>query len=185
MPTKEELGRRLKSIRLARGMTLKDVESRSGISMTHTSKIERGKASPTIQALEKLARALDKTLPYFVEESDLSEVSIVRKGERPIIREEQDGIIVEGLSRGVPGGSLHFYYVSAAPSNKETHRQAHGGEECAIVIRGSIEVGIGDERHVLRSGESIHFKATMPHFFRNVGNSRAEAIWGSTQNPLL
>ncbi len=185
MPTKEELGRRLKTVRLARGMTLKDVEGRSGISMTHTSKIERGKASPTIQALEKLARALDKTLPYFVEESDLSEVSIVRKGERPVILQEQDGVVVEGLSRGVPGGTLHFYYVSAPPSSKETVRQAHGGEECAIVIRGTLEVGVGEERHLLRSGESIHYKATMPHFFRNSGNTRAEAIWGSTQNPLF
>lgn len=185
MPSKEELGRRLKSVRLARGLTLKDVESRSGISMTHTSKIERGMASPTIQALEKLARALDKTLPYFVEDMELSDVSMVRRAERPILVQERDGIVVEGLSRGVPGGTLHFYYVTAAPSTNETQRQAHGGEECVIVIRGSLEVGVGDQRYVLRNGESIHFKATTPHSFRNAGSAKVEAIWGSTQNPLF
>lgn len=185
MPTKEELGRRLKAIRLSRGLTLKDVESRSGISMTHTSKIERGMASPTIQALEKLARALDKTLPYFVEDDELSDVSMVKRAERPIILQERDGIVVEGLSRGVPGGTLHFYYVSAEPSGRETPRQAHGGEECAIVIRGSLEIGVGNDRYLLRNGESIHFKAVMPHFFRNAGSTKAEAIWGSTQNPLF
>jgi transcriptional regulator with XRE-family HTH domain len=185
MPTKEELGRRLKSVRMARGMTLKEVEDRSGISMTHTSKIERGMASPTIQALEKLARALDKTLPYFVEDDELAEVSVVRKGQRPVIHQERDGIVVEGLSHGVPGGTLHFYYVSAAPSGRQTERQAHGGEECAIVIRGSLEIGVGEERHLLRTGESIHYKATRPHFFRNAGTTRLEAIWGSTQNPLF
>jgi transcriptional regulator with XRE-family HTH domain len=184
MPTKEELGRRLKAIRLAKGLTLKDVEGRSGISMTHTSKIERGMASPTIQALEKLARALDKTLPYFVEDDELSDVSMVKRAERPLVQ-ERDGILVEGLSRGVPGGTLHFYYVSAQANGGETRRQAHGGEECVIVLRGSLEIGVGDERYVLRNGESLHFKAVRPHFFRNAGSTKAEAIWGSTQNPLL
>jgi transcriptional regulator with XRE-family HTH domain len=185
MPTREELGRRLKSVRLARGMTLKDVEVRSGISMTHTSKIERGLASPTVNALEKLARALDKTLAYFVEDAELSEVSVVRKGERPMLAHETEGITVEALSRGVPGGTLYFYYVTAAPGNPQTRREAHGGEECAIVVRGCIEIAVGEERHTLRHGESIHFKSKDPVTFRNPGRTPAEIIWGSTQTQLF
>lgn len=185
MPTREELGRRLKSVRLARGMTLKDVETRSGISMTHTSKIERGMASPTIQALEKLARALDKTLAYFVEDTELSEVSVVRKAERPILVHEPDGITVEALSRGVPGGTLYFYYVTAPPNGREARREPHGGEDCAIVVRGALEIAVGEERHTLRHGESIHFKAQEPLMFRNPGRVPAEVIWGSTQTPLF
>ena len=185
MPTRQELGRRLKTVRLARGMTLKDVEARSGISMTHTSKIERGMASPTIHALEKLARALDKTLAYFVEDMDLSEVSVVRKGERPILAREEDGITVESLTRGVPGGTLYFFYVTAPPTGKETRREPHGGEECAIVVKGTLEIAIGEERHTLRNGESIHFKANEPLTFRTVGRTPAEVIWGSTQTPLF
>ncbi len=185
MPTRQELGRRLKTVRLARGMTLKDVEARSGISMTHTSKIERGMASPTIHALEKLARALDKTLAYFVEDTDLSEVSVVRKGERPILAREPDGILVESLTRGVPGGTLYFFYVTAPPTGKETRREPHGGEECAIVVKGTLEIAIGAERHTLRYGESIHFKSSAPLTFRNAGRTPVEVIWGSTQTPLF
>lgn len=185
MPSKEELGRRLKAIRLARGLTLKEVEALSGVSMTHTSKIERGKASPTIQALEKLARALDKTLPYFVEDSELPEVSTVRRGQRPLVLQERDGVTVEGLTRGVAGGTLQFYYVTVSPNGREAERQAHGGEECAFLLRGSLEIVVGEERHVLRPGESIHFRSTLPHSFRNPGGTKAEAIWGSTQNPLF
>ena len=43
-----EMGRRIKMLRIARGMTLKDLEERGGISATHVSEIERGKASPTV-----------------------------------------------------------------------------------------------------------------------------------------
>jgi transcriptional regulator with XRE-family HTH domain len=166
-------------------MTLKDVEARSGISMTHTSKIERGMASPTIHALEKLARALDKTLAYFVEDTELSEVSVVRKSERPILVRDADGLTVESLSRGVPGGSLYFYYVTAPPTGKERRREPHGGEECAIVVKGTLEIAVGDARHTLRYGESIHFKSSQPVAFRNPGRTPVEVIWGSTQTPLF
>jgi transcriptional regulator with XRE-family HTH domain len=185
MPTKEELGRRLKAVRIQRGPTLKDVESRSGVSMTHTSQIERGMTSPTIGALEKLARALDKTLPYFVEDRPISEVSVIRKGERNIVRQEKGGITVEALTGGITGGGLQFYHVTMPVGGRETRSRAHAGEECAVVLRGTLEVGVGDERHLIRAGESIHFKATSPHYLRNAGKTQVEAIWASDQNPLF
>jgi len=183
MPTKEELGRRIKAVRVERGLTLKEVEARSGVSMTHTSQIERGKTSPTIGALEKLARALDKTLPFFVEDRAVNDVSIVRKDERSRVRHERNGVQVETLTAGITGGDLQFFHIAFADGGKETKRREHEGEECAVVIRGTIEVCVGDERHTLRAGDSIHFNARAPHSIRNAGRTRAEAIWVSNQNP--
>ena len=57
-PSPTELGRRIKMLRIAAGLTLKDLEERGGISATHVSEIERGKASPTIGALARIAHAL-------------------------------------------------------------------------------------------------------------------------------
>ncbi len=185
MPTKEELGRRIKAVRVERGLTLKEVEARSGVSMTHTSQIERGKTSPTIGALEKLARALDKTLPYFVEDRAVTDVSIVRKAERNSVRHERNGIQVEVLSGGITGGELQFFHVALAEGSKETKRREHEGEECAVVLRGAIEVCVGDDRHTLRAGDSIHFNAAAPHSLKNAGRTRAEAIWVSDQNPFF
>jgi transcriptional regulator with XRE-family HTH domain len=185
MPTKEELGRRIKAVRIERGMTLKEVEVRSGVSMTHTSQIERGMTSPTIGALEKLARALDKTLPYFVEERVVHDVSLVRKDERTQVRQDKNGLTVESLSGGITGGALQLFHVTLSEGAKETRRRDHDGEECGIVLRGSIEVGIGEQRHTLRAGDSIHFKGSMPRYIRNAGRTQAEAIWVSDKNPFL
>jgi len=185
MPTKEELGRRIKAVRVQRGLTLKEVEARSGVSMTHTSQIERGKTSPTIGALEKLARALDKTLPFFVEDRAVNEVSITRKTERSPVRQDRNGIQIESLTGGITGGNLQFFHVALPEGGKETKRREHHGEECAVVLRGAIEVSIGEERHTLRAGDSIHFNATAPHSIRNAGKTRAEAVWVSDQNPFF
>ncbi len=82
MPTKEEVGRRVRMARFRRDMTLKEVATRSGMSATHISEIERGKTSPTIGALQRIASALDERPAHFVEERDAPLAVLTRKDDR-------------------------------------------------------------------------------------------------------
>src|SRR5690348_3345045 len=77
-PTPAELGRRIKLLRISRGLTLKDLEERGGISATHVSEIERGKASPTVGALGRIARALGLRPATLVEPRMLPEMTVLR-----------------------------------------------------------------------------------------------------------
>ncbi len=88
MITKEDLGNRIRLVRKQRTFTLKDLERVSGFSATHISEIERGKTSPTIGALVKIAKALGKETSYFLEEEQLSEIAVVRRNERQALPEE-------------------------------------------------------------------------------------------------
>ena len=56
METRNEIGSRIKQFRLAKGLTLKDIELRAKVSATHVSEIERGMTSPTVGALAKIER---------------------------------------------------------------------------------------------------------------------------------
>ncbi|MFH1681834.1 MAG: XRE family transcriptional regulator [Candidatus Eisenbacteria bacterium] len=185
MPSREELGRRLKSIRLQKGLTLREVELLSGVSMTHTSQIERGMTSPTVGALEKLARALDKTASYFIEEAVLDETSLRSRDDRSTLISEKCGLRLEGLSGGIAGGMLHFCYVKATPVLTEPPRRTHEGEEALTVLKGSIEVVVGEDRYRLRAGDSLHFRSNRPHVFYSNTRSGAEAVWVSTAAPVL
>src|SRR5438093_12552772 len=77
-PSPAELGRRIRMLRISRGLTLKELEERGGISATHVSEIERGKASPTIGALGRIARALGLRPATLVEPHMLPEVAGTR-----------------------------------------------------------------------------------------------------------
>src|SRR6059036_3950065 len=81
-PSPTELGRRIKMLRIAAGLTLKDLEERGGISATHVSEIERGRASPTIGALSRIAVALGVRPALLVEARVLPEATVMRAGER-------------------------------------------------------------------------------------------------------
>jgi transcriptional regulator with XRE-family HTH domain len=78
-PTPSELGRRIKLLRVARNLTLKEIEKRGHISATHVSEIERGKASPTVGALARIAQALGVRPATLIEPRVLPEVARSRR----------------------------------------------------------------------------------------------------------
>src|SRR6185503_17011333 len=81
-PTPEELGRRIKMLRVSCGLTLKDLEERGGISATHVSEIERGKASPTVGALARIAHALGVRPALLVGARMLPDTTVTRAADR-------------------------------------------------------------------------------------------------------
>src|SRR5206468_12514557 len=105
-PSPTELGRRIKLLRVGRGLTLKDLEERGGISATHVSEIERGKASPTVRALARIARALGLRPATLVEPHMLPEVAVTRAAERHARRVQWGSAILEAVAEPVQGGTL-------------------------------------------------------------------------------
>ena len=68
------IGERLRECRKRQRLTLKAIENLAGVSATHISEIERGKTSPTIGALSKIAHALGKDITFFVEDEPLADI---------------------------------------------------------------------------------------------------------------
>jgi len=183
MPTKSELGKRVREERLRQSLTLKAVENLAGVSATHISQIERGITWPTVNALHKVATALKKNMSVFLEEVELPEVSKLAGTGNTMILSEHPKVVLRALSSGIPGARLKFYMLIAHPGNKDgkemmvTH--SHEGDECGLVLSGRIEVKIGDEILTLKQGDSVHFNGHKPHGIRNVGTNVSESVWAA------
>jgi transcriptional regulator with XRE-family HTH domain len=181
MPSKAELGKRIREERLRQSKTLKDVEGRSGVSATHISQIERGITWPTVNALHKVAVALDKHTSFFLEEVELPEICL-STGKDPLILSEQPRVSMSPLTDGIPGGKIHFYKLVAEPSNgaeKFVPGHAHEGDECGWVLSGHIQVKVGEEVFDLKRGDAIHFSGSNFHGIKNVGSEVSESVWAA------
>jgi transcriptional regulator with XRE-family HTH domain len=181
MPSKTELGKRIREERLRQSKTLKDVEGRSGVSATHISQIERGITWPTVNALHKVATALQKNTSFFLEEVELPEIC-VSTGANPVILSEKPRVVMQPLTNGIPGGKLHFYMLTVEPDGgaaKFVPGHEHEGDECGWVLSGRIQVKIGDEIKELKKGDAIHFNGTKFHGIRNLGNEVSESVWAA------
>jgi transcriptional regulator with XRE-family HTH domain len=165
-----ELGRRIKQERLRRGLTLKDIEAKVGISATHLSEVERGKSSPTVGVLEKIARALGTRSALLIDAASGLPVSHTRPGHRRIVFNEHVTVRTESLSMSFPGAEISIllktYAQGVAPLGPS---HAHEGEEFVHVLQGKLHVRVGEEDYVLEPGDSLHFKSTRPHAYRNGG----------------
>ncbi|MFH1314145.1 MAG: cupin domain-containing protein [Candidatus Eisenbacteria bacterium] len=182
MPTKTELGRRLREERVRRTLTLKDVEKRSGVSATHISQIERGITWPTVNALNKVATALEKKTSFFLEEVELADVCRLSGDGSTMLISEDPRLTLKTMTNGIPGGQLHFYKLIVEPAGDNTdfaRLHCHEGDECGWVVSGKVELKVGDELFELGEGDTVHFNGNKPHGIRNIGDRVSESVWAA------
>ncbi|MEJ2720955.1 MAG: XRE family transcriptional regulator, partial [bacterium] len=166
MLDKLELGKRIKKIREEKHLTLKNIEAAASISATHISEIERGKTSPTLGALIRIAKALGKDPSYFIEEEELGDVCLVTLENR--IQESLKGGAgtLERLTSSIPGGRLQACVITLAGGR--SHRgepHSHRGNEAALVLSGKLLFSVGGEECELSEGDAITYDAAEQHAY--------------------
>jgi transcriptional regulator with XRE-family HTH domain len=173
-----ELGRRIKQLRLAQALTLKDIESKVGVSATHVSEIERGKTSPTVGALAKIAEALEVNPSFLVDLPVGDHISFTRKGEREFIIGPKTGARWEILTTERPFAELSLLLLELEPEMKDPLiRPPRPGDKFLYILDGVLQIELGDEKFVLRKGDSVHFKASMPTKLLNLGERVCRVFW--------
>jgi transcriptional regulator with XRE-family HTH domain len=170
------LGRRIKMLRIGRGLTLKELEERGGISATHVSEIERGKASPTVGALGKIASALGVRPAALMEPRPLPEVSVHRAGEPETAPVTWGGATIQALTGPTHGTTLGLHRVTLPIARDLALEHRHEGEEWVTVLSGVAEIRVEGQPFVLREGDSLHFHASRPHAYANLGSAPATLL---------
>ncbi len=178
MPTKEEVGRRVRMARFRRDMTLKEVATRSGMSATHISEIERGKTSPTIGALQRIASALDERPAHFVEERDAPLAVLTRKDDRTkvfVCDEEGHVHNIERINADPPWATLRIVKGGGNPGERAV-RPPEPGELVMLAMKGMVRVTVGDNSAVLREGDTIQFPLETGYTVETLGEENSEVI---------
>src|SRR4051812_48103207 len=100
-PTVAAVGPRVKALREAMDLSLRDLAERSGVSAPMLSQVERGETSPTLQIASRIASGLELRLSQLLRLDEEGTVSIVRAGEGR--RGGAGGHAYEGLTPPLPG----------------------------------------------------------------------------------
>jgi len=173
------LGARVRALREAADLSLRDLADRSGVSAPMLSQVERGETSPTLAVAGKIASGLDLTLSQLLRLDEGRHVIVTREGERRARRSK--GHLVEEVTPPLPGQradvSAHTLAPGAAtgaPDDPPLHEP--GARETAVVQDGSIDLFIDGERHELAEGDSVTFDADLPHHFENNGKAEARFL---------
>jgi transcriptional regulator with XRE-family HTH domain len=166
----QAVGPRLRALRRARGVTLAELSTATGISVSTLSRMESGQRKPTLELLLPLARAHQVPLDDIVGAPQTGDPRIHLK---PF---KANGSTFVPLTRR-PGG-LQAYKQIIAPNWPKTPPalQVHEGYEWIYVLSGRVRLLLGDQDVTLKAGEVAEFDTHLPHFVGNPGPRVAEVL---------
>lgn len=170
------LGPRIRALREASSLSLRELSSRSGVSAPMLSQVERGETSPTLTVAERIAEGLELRLSQLLRLDEEGAISIVRKDERR--GERHDGHAYEILTPALPGQraevTLHTLVPGARTGDAPMHEP--GARETVVVQQGAVTFLCDGDRHDLNQGDSVTFDADLPHHFENPGKEEAALL---------
>jgi XRE family transcriptional regulator, regulator of sulfur utilization len=166
------IGPRIRALRDAMGLSLRDLAERSGVSAPMLSQVERGETSPTLAVASKIATGLELTLSQLLRLDEGQHIAISRAAGRR--RSERGGHRFEELTPPLPGQradvSLHVLEPGATTGGrKDPPMHEPGSRETAVVLAGTLALVVDGSRHELEEGDSVTFDADLPHHFENEG----------------
>jgi len=166
-------GKRLLKLRREKKLTLKHIANETGLATGYISQVEKGDVIPPVSVLLQLSRALEIDSSLLLRE----EKKQAAKKSADDFQKRTDDYTYEVLTPAARHKHLKAFKIFIDP--KSTHKgigYQHLGEEFHHVLRGKIEVMVGENKNILGPGDSLHFNSSIVHKLRNIGHEKAELI---------
>ena len=184
---KKLIGKKLKATRLRNDMTIQELAVSSNVSSNMISRIERGLTTPSVEIIVRLANSFGMSINYFVEEAEKGSTIVhTKKGQGEPIFFFEDKHQIISLTQGLRDPNFTVFFDTIEPNcGSGDGGMVHSGEEFALVMEGTLEFIVDDERFVLEEGDSIVFKASLPHRWRNLHQGKTNVLWVVSPAPSL
>jgi len=176
MPARKKsqpIGKKLLKLRRDRKLTLNHMANETGLSTKMISQVEKGEIIPPVSVLLQLSRALEIDSSILLREE---KKKAGKQSERDYRRRTED-YTYQTLTPEAQHKHLKAFKVSIDP--KSVHKGVsyqHLGEEFIYVLKGKIEVMVGENRNILAPSDSLHFNSAIVHKLRNMSNEKAELL---------
>jgi transcriptional regulator with XRE-family HTH domain len=171
-----DVGVRLKELREARNVSMRTLATKSGLSANALSMIERGKTSPSVSTLYKLADAMGVSITaFFGPESDKKQIVFIKSDERTRMSFTRGVFEALGGEQFV-GHVEPFMLTLESGAASGPHTITHTGHEFVFCLRGELDYQVEKEVFHLTAGDSLLFAAQLKHKWRNAGKTVTNAL---------
>jgi transcriptional regulator with XRE-family HTH domain len=166
----QRIARRVRELRAGRDLALEALATRSGVSRSMISLIERGESSPTAVVLERLATGLDVPLASLFDTPAPDAQPVARRADQPQWRDPGSGYVRRNVSPAGFPSPIQISEVEFPPGAQvafETGTRDVALHQQVWVLDGTIEVSVGEERHTLHAGDCLAMVLDRPTAFHN------------------
>ncbi len=174
-PSPKELapiGKKIRKVRLSKKLSLEHMANETGLSVDYLKEVEAGNARPPVGALLQISKALGIDSGIFFREQE----SQMKKRIRAFTK-RTDNYAYTTLTPGAENKHLKAFRVAIEP--RKAHEGVgyqHDGEEFVYVLKGRIDIIVGDHVNVLEAGDSLHFNSGIRHQMKNAAEEESEML---------
>lgn len=189
------VGLEIRAMRRAQNMTLKDLAQAASLSVGFLSLVERGQKQPSLDALQRISKALSVEIgwlfPTSPSDDPVEDAYVVRKGfRRRIDYSRLSGTEYLGetdylLTPSVEGQLVMTMMQFSPGGHSGDNPLSHEGEEAGYVLSGQLTLEVEGQVFVLEKGDSFGFSGEKPHRYLNNGTEDLQIILSNTPVIML
>lgn len=187
MATEKKVGARIRMYRERLEMSVYDLSQKTGVDEKVINAIEKGQVLPALGVLTKLSRALGQRLGTFMDDQFKPDPIITRAKdlESCVVAQEgtnELGYASHSLAIGKPDRHMDPFRIEFA-ANGVDEVSSHEGEELIICLAGEVELTYGNDKTLLKPGDTAYYNSVVRHGLKAVGGKPA-SIYGIVFMPF-
>lgn len=172
-----DIGDKIRDLRVKNGLTQEELADRTELSKGFISQLEHNLTSPSIATLEDILQCLGTSVAdFFADERDdqivFGETDYFEK------KDEESGSFIKWIIPNAQKNMMEPVRMVLEAGGSSDPDDPHEGEEFGYVLRGEVDVHVGEKVCRAKAGESFYFKCDLPHHLSS--ERGAEIIWIST-----
>jgi transcriptional regulator with XRE-family HTH domain len=175
------IGKRIRTVRQEKGLSLNELASKTGFAKSYLSQIENLKREPSISALSQVAHVLGVDVLFLLsgelQNSEAQSLTFVKQGERKTVNR--------------PSGSIAYTYESLTYRKRDRVMEGfivtvgaefppepfvHEGQEITYVLEGTHEFVYDGKTYLFEEGDCYYFDSNKRHYARSVGDKPAKLL---------
>lgn len=174
-----EIGQKIKQLRRAKEMTLKELAEKSDLSISFLSMVERGVTSAALLSLKRIADALEEDISVFFVGQERFQTGGFCRSYDNNVRSISARCVYKSLARTGENCILDPMEVLLMPgqTRDEVIQITHSGEEFTYVLEGVLSYFLNGQEYVMNPGDSYHGFGNEPHNFVNLTNRVVRVLY--------
>lgn len=170
-----EIGKRIKAKRKESNLSLQLLAEQVGLTASFLSKVEREESSPSIESLQKISRALNTPIFYFLAEAN-DKSPVVRRNQRLKLQRPHSNVVFELLTPNISAQMEAVMFEQEPGGGNYAELPSQYTEEFIYVLQGQLEVRLNEETYYLGPGDTIYFEGPSLRSLTAVGDQTLRVL---------
>lgn len=165
---------RMARMRKKAGLSLADLSRETGLTEDYLEQVEDKKTMPPVSAIIQISKAMAIDSGAFLSKEN---EGLSKKKKAEGFKKREKAYSYKTLTPDAAHKHMKGFLVSIEAESEHTGVEfQHPGEELVYVLDGRVEIQVGQKKHDLRRGQSLHFNSAIMHKLRNPGKKKTELI---------